>query len=100
MEQTVESRIRHYVEVYKQIREHGLTEDIALAIVENIGKDGRVEKMRGNEQDAEPISNGEQSATQKQLSFLKRLHVDVPEGLTKQEASRLIDEAQTKVIAA
>ena len=70
-------------------------------ILQEIGKDGRVEKMRGvsDVTVASLDSNGEQLATSKQLGFLKRLGVKVPPGLSKLEASRLIDEAQAKVVA-
>ncbi len=41
-------------------------------------------------------AGGDELATDKQLGFLKRLGVDVPEGCTKKRASELIDEKQGK----
>ena len=38
--------------------------------------------------------NGDDLATEKQIGFLKKLGVTVPAGVSKREASRLIDEAQ------
>ena len=77
-------------------------EATAVALVQEIGKDGRVEKMRGFPETtvASLDSNGEQLATSKQLGFLRRLGVKVPQGISKVEASRLIDDAQDKAIAA
>ena len=43
-------------------------------------------------QDGEP-------ATQKQIEFLKNLGMPIPQGLTKQAASRLIDEGKARRLA-
>ena len=73
----------------------------AVALVQEIGKDLRVEKMRGfpDTTVASINTDGEPLATSKQIGFLRRLGVEVPAGLSKVEASRLIDEAQQKVVA-
>ena len=69
-------------------------------MLQEIGKDGRVEKMRGvstrpgSQAGVGFGSETDQSATPKQLSFLKRLGVEIDAGLTKRDASKLIDEAQ------
>jgi len=41
----------------------------------------------------QPPSGMDEPATEKQIAFLKRLGVEIPENLTKREASRMIDDA-------
>ena len=50
---------------------------------------------RPDRNDSRPSSNGkgEQGASEKQRSYLKSLGVDVSEGISKAEASKMIDEA-------
>lgn len=62
--------------------------DVAIAIMGELAKDRRMQEIR-----EERKRNNEKSATQKQIAFLENLGVEVKEGLTKKEASKLIDEA-------
>ena len=43
------------------------------------------------------VVNGTMPATEKQIQYLQRLGVEVPEGLTVQQASQMIDDAKEKV---
>jgi hypothetical protein len=54
-----------------------------------IAKDRRMEQIR-----QERSFNGDMSATENQIAYLQRLGVVIPEGLTIQQASRLIDNAK------
>lgn len=70
-------------------------EEVAVVLVQEIGKDGRVERMRfGPSVNAYTRldANGDQPATGKQIGFLKRLGVEISQGLTKEHASALIDQ--------
>ena len=101
MEQRNTDRLKHYLELFEEVRQKVNDESTAVALVQEIGKDGRVEKMRGFPETtvASFDANGEPLATSKQIGFLRRLGVNVPEGLSKLEASRLIDDAQAKIVA-
>ena len=79
-----------YVELYEELKAKVGSEDVALAIVEQVGKDNRVERMRSSV--VQNGTNGEQPATEKQIAYLKVLNVEVSEGLTKSQASELIDQ--------
>lgn len=71
---------------------NGLTPEIAVEvaglILQELGKDRRAEMLKAR------LNGNEQKPTVKQLRYLERLGIDVPEGITKREASRLIDEAR------
>ncbi len=92
------------VDFYKQLVDQltGAVPDSAVvaSVVEQVGKDLRMGQILRREGNASNGSNGwngsdEQPATAKQIGFLRRLGVkDIPAGLSKREASRLIDEAQ------
>ena len=53
------------------------------------------EVIDGPQVSVEPQTNGE-PATGKQIAYLRNLGVKAPKGLSKQEASALIDEAQAE----
>ena len=62
----------------------------AVRILGEVAKDVRMEQMREERE----VMNGE-PATIKQLQYLKSLGVQIAPGLTKKQASRLIDNAST-----
>ncbi len=92
------------VDFYKQLVDQlvGFVPDAAVVatVVEQVGKDLRMGQILRREGNASNGSNGwngsdEQPATAKQIGFLRRLGMkDIPTGLSKREASKLIDEAQ------
>ena len=96
MEEELGRKVTHYLEIFEQMRNKVGDDQIAVALVEQVGKDCRVEKMHGPGQSTQV--NGDQAATAKQIAFLRRLQVEVPSELTKRQASVLIDEAQEKAI--
>jgi len=79
-----------YIELFESIQqklpEAKDKEGIALAIMQELAKDRRMEEIKAN-------GNGTKSATPKQMAYLKKLGIKPVEGMTKQEASKLIDEA-------
>ena len=99
----VEDRVEQYVRLFEVIRNRVGDDGLAIAILEQCGKDFRVAQMRdGDRFDRfEQSSNGDALATPKQLAFLERLQVRFDsKNLTKADASRMIDEAQARSLAA
>jgi hypothetical protein len=62
-------------------------EVVAMTILQEISKDRRMEEIKAER------NNNNEPATSKQLGYLKKLGVEPEPGITKQEASKLIDEA-------
>lgn len=60
---------------------------IALAIMQELSKDRRVEEMKKEREKAR-----EEPATGRQLAYLKVLGANVKSGITKQEASEIIEK--------
>ena len=79
-----------YAQLYEQVKSRVGSDEIAAVILDQVGKDGRVERMNGSF-DARQSGSGDQM-TRKQFGMLKHLGVDIPENCTKQRASELIDE--------
>ena len=91
----MQNKMTEYVDLFEEIRGKVGDDQIAVALVEQVGKDSRTELLRANR--AANSENGDPTAaTAKQIAFLKRLGVDVPAGVSKEEASELIDQAQNK----
>ena len=100
MDTATNARIDEYLEVYERVNTVVKSAEVTARIIEQIGKDTRCEwlmngRSNGNG-NGRSNSNGDEPASEKQIGFLKRLKVEVPAGLSKREASRLIDEAQAK----
>ena len=70
--------------------------EIVAAVIEQIGKDTRCERLMNRRSNGNGYGNGEQPATEKQIDFMKSLGIEVPDRCSKRAASRLIDEAQIK----
>ena len=68
-------------------------DEIAAAIIDQVGKDGRVAVMNGSVNARQSGSSGDEM-TPKQFGMLKYLGVEIPENCTKLRASELIDEAK------
>ncbi len=105
----IEQRLHFYISMFQRLK--GIVGDgqLAIAILQEVGKDGRTERMQTHESDGKPaMKNGngngngsgaameDMPATEKQLGFLKTLGVSAKPGLTKKEASTLIDEKTQK----
>lgn len=87
-----DNRVDHYVRLFESIRNKVGDDQLAVALVEQCGKDWRVAQMHARPQNRQDAS-GDQPATEKQLGYLSRLGVAVSKALTKREASALIDQA-------
>ena len=105
-QQNMQDRAGYYLETFSRVREQVQDEETARAILQEIGKDGRVEKMHESSNGRVGIGHsfrgsgnggnnqGDQPATEKQLWLLRSLGMNPPEGLTKRSASELIDETR------
>ncbi|MFA5033807.1 MAG: hypothetical protein WC614_12420 [bacterium] len=84
-------KAEEYIELFESIQqklpEAKDKETIALAIMQELAKDRRMEEIKANG------GNGDKPATPKQIAYMKKLGITPDEGMTKQEASKLIDEA-------
>ena len=76
--------IADYVSLLNQLKAETDSESTAIALLQEIGKDKRSQVMKTKS------LNGE--ATEKQLALLEKLDVQHDNGISKAEASRLIDE--------
>ena len=100
MDTATQARIDDYLEVYERLNTVVKSAEVIASVIEQVGKDTRCGwlmngRSNGNG-NGHSNGNGDEPATDKQLAFLKRLKVEVQEGISKNEASRRIDEAQAK----
>ena len=89
--QITQLELDHQLNLLKTIKSYVPDEREALAILQELNKDARMAQIQ-KERDHE---DGE-AATIRQKNFLIRLGVEIPEKLTKDEASALIDEQLAK----
>ena len=88
MENETNAKLERYLSTFEQLKKKTGDEHTALSILQEIAKDNRMQQVRAERQAGE-----NEAATKKQLEYLKDLGVNVKPGLTKAEASALIDEA-------
>ena len=69
------NRMTEYVDLFEEVRGKVGDDQIAIALVEQVGKDSRVEQMHSN--GGVSTANDPTAATPKQIAFLKRLGVEV-----------------------
>ena len=100
MENDMKDRIDFYLDAFEVIKQKVGDAGIAATLVEQIGKDLRVQAMAANGNSfarnsgwkSAPV-HGDEPATTGQLGYLRSLGVNVPAGLNKRNASELIDQA-------
>ena len=102
--ETATERVDFYKKLVDQLVDFVPDTAVVATVVEQVGKDLRMGRILRRENNTSNGSNGwngsdEQPATAKQIGFLRRLGVkDIPAGLSKREASRLIDQAQERQV--
>lgn len=94
----MQSNLDMYTKVFNQIKENVKDEQVAAVILQEVARDRRVQQNRAERQ-AEQEKLAREPATPRQLEFLRNLGMTIPAGLTKQEASLLIDEGRAKRLA-
>lgn len=82
-----EQYIAEFVDIYGKLDRIAENKtEVALAIFQEINRDKRA--YASNEI---KVWQGVKYATDKQIDFMKRHRIEYPEGVTRQEASQLID---------
>ena len=88
----MDGKIEEYISLYNAIHKHTKDINMTIAILTEIRKDMRSAEMQKNRF----APTGAFPATEGQISYLKWLGIEAADGITRQEASKLIDEAKTK----
>ena len=92
MDQSIIARAEGILEIFGEIRKKAGDDKVALTVLQEACKDKRMDQMREERE----IKNGE-PATIKQIQLIKKLKPEMFQpGLTKREASNLIDELMGK----
>ena len=86
MKTETRKNISQYIELYDAIQEKTNSDEVAIAILQEIGKDKRSNLF-------EEASNDE-LATEKQKNYLKDLGVEFDDSITKKEASDMIEQSK------
>jgi len=84
MDEDIKEKVEGYLWLFEQIKEKSGSETVALALLQEIGKDRRMEEMQE--------AKNNEPATAKQKRFMDDLGIKYPKTVTKKEASALIDE--------
>jgi len=89
-----------YAQLYEQIQAKVGNSAVAIALLQELSKDQRMNQInsernqRFQQGQKWNINNGFQPATEKQIALMKRLKIEIPNVVTKSNASRLIDQAR------
>ncbi|MFC1634643.1 hypothetical protein ACFL5Z_07345 [Planctomycetota bacterium] len=83
---TEKKSIGQYVELYDAIQEKTPSDEVAIAILQEIGKDKRSKISAG--------VGGDGPATEKQKSYLKDLGIEFEDSITKKDASDMIEQGK------
>ena len=83
MELEMSNRVEGYIQLLERVRASVKDDATAIAIIDQVGKDFRVERMRSNGQVSTPIDSA--AATSKQIAFLARLGVPVSAGISSRK---------------
>jgi len=88
MNQNIQAKLDNYLELFQELKQKtGGDDGTALRLLQELAKDRRTEEIR-----EERENKNSEPATDKQKKFMKKLGIDFPGTVTKQEASMLIDE--------
>ena len=87
-----QTTIDRYVDLLEKIKGRVGNEANSLAILAEIRKDQRMQQIQ-----QKTVINSNMPATENQIGYLKRLGAEIPEGLTRQEASKLIDNRKEQI---
>jgi hypothetical protein len=92
MKTELQTTIESYVELLEEIKTHTENSQEAVGILGEIRKDQRMQQPQQKR-----VVNGNLAATENQIAYLKRLGAEIPEGLTRQEASQMIDDQKERI---
>lgn len=83
----IQTKINEYALLIEQIRNRLGDGAEAMAVLQEIGKD-----IRANNIQQQKKYNSNSPATEKQIAYMNKLGLTIPEGLTVQQASKMIDD--------
>jgi hypothetical protein len=92
MDAYTQSKLDEYLDLLEDIKEKTEDERTAMALLQEISKDRRTEKIRMERETKNSNRNNVDSATDRQKSFLKKLGIEFAKDITKKQASFLIDQ--------
>ncbi len=84
-------KIEYYASLLEQIKQRVNDPQVALVILQQIGKDTRMQTIQSTQAKENPKDG---PATEKQIGFLKDLGVEIKPGLSRKEASVLISKVK------
>lgn len=87
MDQSIQGKLDKYLDLFEEVKKKTKDERVALTLLQEVSKDRRMEEIR-----EEKEAKNSEPATTKQLNFMRKLGIEAPPGVTKREASMLIDE--------
>jgi hypothetical protein len=95
--QFIKERVDAYLTLYKQLRANTSSDDIAIALLEQAGRDFRTQLMRTSDASQTDMAKSGTMAgdrpTKKQLEFLRDLGFEGDtSSMTREEVSAKIDE--------
>ena len=91
--------VETYIQTYEQIKASVKNDEVAAVILNQIGKDARTAVMAGSgavEDRPRRVVRGDEPATDKQKGYLEKLGVGFENGVTRKEASELIEQAKSR----
>lgn len=83
-------KIEAYISLFREIERKVGDDEVAIAILEQLGKDERQSRIIAGERNGRK-NGSDQPASEKQLGYLASLGGEVREGMSKAEASAEID---------
>ena len=98
MEPETQTTLDAYASLYQTLKQRLGDAGAATAVLQEVARDRRAQQIRAERQAKQERVDGD-AATQRQLEFLKDLKMDIPQGLTKQAASLLIDQGRARRVA-
>lgn len=82
----IQQKLNSYLALLEEIKEKTGDEETARVLLGEVAQDLRMEQIH-----EERSFNGNVPATDNQIGYLRRLGAEIPEGLTKKQASKLIE---------
>jgi len=93
MDAKIKNKLDAYLELLEEISEKTDDEQTAVALLQEISKDRRMERIK----EEQGSKNGDQPATDKQKKFMTKLGIEFTDNITKKQASFLIDAELGKI---
>lgn len=90
MDEIIKQKLHSYMQLFNEIETETGDAKTARALLAEIAKDMRIADMQRTRQ---PKNN--MPATQSQVNYLKYLGATIPQGMTRAQASKLIDSTKT-----